>query len=69
MMMEEDEDYFEYVQLQSAGHWNLEARKWLQRKGGFSSFEEEEAEKMKLVEAKPSLLVNASQLEKWTSWD
>ncbi|KAL3528906.1 hypothetical protein ACH5RR_008228 [Cinchona calisaya] len=61
-MMEEDDDYVEYVPV--AKRRALEAQKILQQKGKSSTLEEEEAEKLKLVEAKPSLLVQASQLKK-----
>ena len=61
-MTEEDDDYVEYIPV--AKRRALEAQKILQRKGKSSTLEEEEAEKLKLVEAKPSLLVKASQLKK-----
>ncbi|KAI5660458.1 hypothetical protein M9H77_29251 [Catharanthus roseus] len=60
-MMEEDDDYVEYIPV--AKRRAMEAQKILQRKGKSSALEEE-AEKMKLVEVKPSLLVKASQLKK-----
>ncbi|KAL0342136.1 UNVERIFIED_CONTAM: DEAD-box ATP-dependent RNA helicase 35 [Sesamum calycinum] len=59
--MEEDDDYVEYVPV--AKRRALEAQKILQRKGKSSALDEE-IEKQKLVEAKPSLLVKASQLKK-----
>ncbi|KAI3463429.1 hypothetical protein Pfo_020092 [Paulownia fortunei] len=52
-MMEEDDDYVEYVPV--AKRLALEAQKILQRKGKSSRLDEE-IEKQKLVEAKPSLL-------------
>ncbi|PIN12389.1 RNA helicase [Handroanthus impetiginosus] len=58
-MMEKDNDYVEYVPV--AMQRALEAQKMLQRKGKSSALE---IEKQKLVEAKPSLLVKASQLKK-----
>lgn len=59
--MEDEDDYVEYVPV--AKRRAIEAQKILQRKGK-SSVLEEEAEKLKLVEAKPSLLVKATQLKK-----
>ncbi|PHU15248.1 DEAD-box ATP-dependent RNA helicase 35B [Capsicum chinense] len=59
--IEEEEDYVEYIPV--AKRRAMEAQKILQRKGKSEAFEEEE-EKIKLVEAKPSLLVKASQLKK-----
>ncbi|XP_049409852.1 DEAD-box ATP-dependent RNA helicase 35-like isoform X1 [Solanum stenotomum] len=61
MEIEEDDDYVEYVPVTKRRA--IEAQKILQRKGKSEAFEEEE-EKIKLVEAKPSLLVKASQLKK-----
>ncbi|WCJ24935.1 DEAD-box ATP-dependent RNA helicase 35 [Euphorbia peplus] len=58
--MEED-DYEEYVPV--AKRRALEAQKILQRKGKTSGLDDE-LEKSKLVEAKPSLLVKASQLKR-----
>ncbi|KAG6383840.1 hypothetical protein SASPL_156392 [Salvia splendens] len=60
-MMEEEDDYVEYVPV--AKRRALEAHKILQRRGT-SSAVDEEMEKQNLVEAKPSLLVKASQLKK-----
>ncbi|CAN8240540.1 unnamed protein product [Cochlearia groenlandica] len=63
--MELDDDYEEYVPV--AKRRALEEQKILQRKGKVSSElkeEEEEAEKDKLAEAKPSLLVQATQLKR-----
>lgn len=59
--MEEEDDYVEYIPV--AKRRAIEAQKILQRKRK-SSVLEEEAEKLKLVEAKPSLLVKATQLKK-----
>ncbi|CAH2041116.1 unnamed protein product, partial [Thlaspi arvense] len=59
--MEEDDDYVEYVSV--AKRRAMEAQKILQRKGKSSAFEDE-TEKAKLAEAKPSLLVKASQLKR-----
>lgn len=59
--MEEDDDYVEYVPV--AKRRAIEAQKILQRKGK-SSVLEDESEKAKLAEAKPSLLVKASQLKR-----
>ncbi|KAL3628211.1 DEAD-box ATP-dependent RNA helicase 35 [Castilleja foliolosa] len=58
----EEEDYVEYIPV--AKRRALEAQKMLQRKGNSSTIDEEEVEKEKQVEAKPSLLVKASQLKK-----
>ncbi|CAI9113935.1 OLC1v1037496C2 [Oldenlandia corymbosa var. corymbosa] len=60
--MEVDDDYVEYIPV--AKRRAAEAQKILQRKGKSSSLEEEEAEQSKLVEAKPSLLEQATQLKK-----
>ncbi|KAG8379778.1 hypothetical protein BUALT_Bualt07G0125900 [Buddleja alternifolia] len=60
-MIEEDDNYVEYVPV--AKRRALEAQKILQRKGK-SSAVDEEIEIEKLVEAKPSLLVQATQLKK-----
>ncbi|KAL3834282.1 hypothetical protein ACJIZ3_009018 [Penstemon smallii] len=60
-MMEEDDDYVEYVPV--AKRRALEAQKILRRRGQSSALDEE-IEKQKLVEAKPSLLVKATQLKK-----
>lgn len=59
--MEEDDDYVEYVPV--AKRRAMEVQKILQRKGKASELEEE-AEKEKLAEAKPSLLVQATQLKR-----
>ncbi|KAB2611482.1 DEAD-box ATP-dependent RNA helicase 35-like [Pyrus ussuriensis x Pyrus communis] len=59
--MEEEDDYSEYVPV--AKRRAMEAQKILQRKGKSSGLEEE-LEKSKLAEAKPSLLVKASQLKR-----
>ncbi|CAH8355920.1 unnamed protein product [Eruca vesicaria subsp. sativa] len=61
-MMEEDDDYVEYVPV--AKRRAMEEQKILQRKGNVLELEEEEAEKEKLAESKPSLLVQATQLKK-----
>ncbi|CAL9243091.1 unnamed protein product [Arabidopsis halleri] len=59
--MEEDDSYVEYVPV--AERRAMEAQKILQRKGKASELEEE-ADKEKLAEAKPSLLVQATQLKR-----
>ncbi|KAK2655374.1 hypothetical protein Ddye_008426 [Dipteronia dyeriana] len=59
--MVEDDNYVEYVPV--AKRRAMEAKKILQRKGK-SSVLEDELEKSKLVEAKPSLLVKSSQLKR-----
>ncbi|GAB4850058.1 DEAD-box ATP-dependent RNA helicase 35 [Ancistrocladus abbreviatus] len=59
--MEEDDDYVEYIPVQKRRA--LEAQKILQRKGK-SSAAEDDSEKLKLAEAKPSLLVKATQLKR-----
>lgn len=59
--MEEEDDYVEYVPV--AKRRALEAQKILQRKGKSSSLEED-PEKAKLAEVKPSLLVKATQLKR-----
>lgn len=59
--MEGDDDFDEYVPV--AKRRAMEAQKILQRKGQSSALEEE-LEKSKLAEAKPSLLVKASQLKR-----
>lgn len=59
--MEEEDDYVEYIPV--AKRRALEAQKILQRRGKTSALDEE-IDKQKLVEAKPSLLVKASQLKK-----
>lgn len=60
-IMEEDDDYVEYVPV--AKRRAMEAQKILQRKGKTSALEDE-LEKSKLAEVKPSLLVQASQLKR-----
>ncbi|XVF79197.1 hypothetical protein PTKIN_Ptkin14bG0201000 [Pterospermum kingtungense] len=60
--MEEDDDYVEYIPV--AKRRAMEARKILQRKGKPSAVEEDEIEKAKVTEVKPSLLVKATQLKK-----
>lgn len=57
-MMEDDEDYVEYVPV--AKRRAMEEQKILQRKGKVVELEEKE----KLAESKPSLLVQATQLKK-----
>ncbi|KAG7585864.1 RNA helicase DEAD-box type Q motif [Arabidopsis thaliana x Arabidopsis arenosa] len=59
--MEEDDSYVEYVSV--AERRAMEAQKILQRKGKALELEEE-ADKEKLAEAKPSLLVQATQLKR-----
>ncbi|KAK3013195.1 hypothetical protein RJ639_010383 [Escallonia herrerae] len=59
--MEEDDDYVEYVPV--AKRRALEAQKILQHKGKSLAIEDER-ELSKLAEAKPSLLVKASQLKR-----
>ncbi|CAN1227959.1 DEAD-box ATP-dependent RNA helicase 35 [Linum grandiflorum] len=59
--MEEEDDYVEYVPV--AKRRALEAQKILQRKGNAVPFEDE-LEKSNLEEAKPSLLVKATQLKR-----
>ncbi|GMN49965.1 hypothetical protein TIFTF001_019121 [Ficus carica] len=59
--MEEEDDYVDYVPV--AKRRAMEAQKILQRKGKTSAIEEE-FEKSKQAEAKPSLLVKASQLKR-----
>lgn len=60
--MEVEDDYEEYVPV--AKRRAMEAQKILQRKGKASTVPDEELEKLKVVETKPSLLVKASQLKK-----
>ncbi|KAM3268956.1 hypothetical protein P3S67_030920 [Capsicum chacoense] len=62
MEVEDDDDYVEYVPV--AKRRVVEAQRILQRRGRSSVMEEEEEEKSKVVEAKPSLLVIATQLKK-----
>ncbi|CAK8573219.1 unnamed protein product [Lathyrus sativus] len=59
--MEED-DYEEYVPV--AKRRAMEAQKILQRKGKASAVIDDDSEKLRVVEMKPSLLVKASQLKK-----
>ena len=59
--MEEADSYIEYVSV--AERRAIAAQKILQRKGKASELEEE-ADKEKLAEAKPSLLVQATQLKR-----
>ncbi|KAL1805705.1 DEAD-box ATP-dependent RNA helicase 35 isoform X2 [Daucus carota subsp. sativus] len=61
MEIEDDDDYVEYVPV--AKRRALEAQKILQRKGNATA-PESELETTKVVEAKPSLLVQASQLKR-----
>ncbi|CAJ2629656.1 DEAD-box ATP-dependent RNA helicase 35 [Trifolium pratense] len=60
--MEEEDDYEEYVPV--AKRRAMEAQKILQRKGKASAAIDDDSEKLKVVETKPSLLVKASQLKK-----
>ncbi|KAJ7962813.1 DEAD-box ATP-dependent RNA helicase [Quillaja saponaria] len=60
--MEGDDDYVEYVPV--AKRRAMEAQKILQRKGKSASAIEDELDKSKEAEAKPSLLVKASQLKR-----
>ncbi|XP_020213117.1 DEAD-box ATP-dependent RNA helicase 35 [Cajanus cajan] len=59
--MEED-DYEEYVPV--AKRRAMEAQKILQRKGKASAAADDDLEKMRVAETKPSLLVKASQLKR-----
>ncbi|CAL5421909.1 hypothetical protein CsSME_00037726 [Camellia sinensis var. sinensis] len=59
--MEEEDDYEEFVPV--AKRRAMEAQNILQRKGKSSAFEDE-TEKSKLDEAKPILLVKATQLKR-----
>lgn len=59
--MEED-DYVEYVPV--AKRRALEAQKILQRKGKASAVTDDDLEKQRVAETKPSLLVKASQLKR-----
>lgn len=59
--MEED-DYVEYVPV--AKRRALEAQKILQRKGKASAATDDDLEKQRVAETKPSLLVKASQLKR-----
>ncbi|WOG98135.1 hypothetical protein DCAR_0417476 [Daucus carota subsp. sativus] len=58
---EDDDDYVEYVPVKRRRE--LEAKKILQRKGNATSVESE-LEPTKVVETKPSLLVQASQIKR-----
>lgn len=61
--MEEEDDYEEYIPV--AKRRAMEAQKILQRKGkATAAIQEDDSEKLKVVETKPSLLVKASQLKK-----
>jgi len=61
--MEEEDDYEEYIPV--AKRRAMEAQKILQRKGkATAAIEEDDSEKLKVFETKPSLLVKASQLKK-----
>ncbi|KAG5229336.1 DEAD-box protein [Salix suchowensis] len=59
--MEEEDNYVEYVPV--GKRRALTAQKILQRRGNSSALEDE-LEKSKLAETKPSLLVKASQLKR-----
>ncbi|XP_017243660.1 DEAD-box ATP-dependent RNA helicase 35 isoform X2 [Daucus carota subsp. sativus] len=61
METEDDDDYVEYVPVKRRRE--LEAKKILQRKGNATSVESE-LEPTKVVETKPSLLVQASQIKR-----
>ncbi|KAL8103576.1 DEAD-box ATP-dependent RNA helicase 35 isoform X2 [Apium graveolens] len=61
MEIDADDDYVEYVPVKKRRE--LEAQKILQRKGNATA-PESEAEPAKVVEAKPSLLVQASQIKR-----
>lgn len=61
MEIEDDDDYVEYVPVKKRRE--LEAQKILQRKGNATAIETE-SEAPKVVEAKPSLLVQASQFKR-----
>uniref|UniRef100_A0A6N2K5N3 Uncharacterized protein n=1 Tax=Salix viminalis TaxID=40686 RepID=A0A6N2K5N3_SALVM len=61
LSMEEEDNYVEYVPV--AKRRALTAQMILQRRGNSSALEDE-LEKSKLAEAKPSLLVKASQLKR-----
>ncbi|KAL2554898.1 ATP-dependent RNA helicase DDX41 [Forsythia ovata] len=58
---EGDDDHVEYVPV--AKRWAVEAQKILQRKGNATTVDDD-IEKQKHLEAKPSLLVKVSQLKK-----
>lgn len=60
--MEEEDDYEEYVPV--AKRRAMEAQKILQRKGKASAAADDDLEKMRVAETKPSLLVKASQLKR-----
>ncbi|CAH8330204.1 unnamed protein product [Eruca vesicaria subsp. sativa] len=60
--MEIDDDYVEYIPV--AKRRAMEEQKILQRKGKVAELEEDAAEKEKLAESKPSLLVQATQLKR-----
>lgn len=59
--MEEDDDYVEYIPVKKRRQ--MEAQKILQRKGKSSAMEDD-LEMSNLAEAKPSLLVKATQLKR-----
>ncbi|OUZ99370.1 DNA/RNA helicase [Macleaya cordata] len=61
MEQEEDDGYVEYIPVKKRRL--MEAQKILQRKGKSSALEDD-SERSKLEEAKPSLLVKASQLKR-----
>ncbi|KAI9110181.1 hypothetical protein K1719_018623 [Acacia pycnantha] len=60
--MEVDDDYVEYVPV--AKRRVMEAQKVLERKGKASSTVDDDSEKSRVAEVKPSLLVKASQLKR-----
>ncbi|KAH1076900.1 hypothetical protein GYH30_052420 [Glycine max] len=60
--MEEEDDYVEYVPV--AKRRALEAQNILQRKGKASAATDDDLEKQRVAETKPSLLVKASQLKR-----
>ncbi|KAL2345681.1 hypothetical protein Fmac_006966 [Flemingia macrophylla] len=60
--MEEEDDYVEYVPV--AKRRAMEAQKILQRKGKASTAADDDLEKLRVAETKPSLLVKASQLKR-----
>ncbi|TKY61507.1 DEAD-box ATP-dependent RNA helicase 35 [Spatholobus suberectus] len=60
--MEGDDDYVEYVPV--AKRRAIEAQKILQRKGKASTATDDDLEKLRVAETKPSLLVKASQMKR-----
>ncbi|KAK7337773.1 hypothetical protein VNO77_18360 [Canavalia gladiata] len=60
--MEEDDEYVEYVPV--AKRRAIEAQKILQRKGKASAATDDDLEKLRVAETKPSLLVKASQMKR-----